>query len=55
MVTALLEGLHRRLHTTFKQSKFPDASNSALDSIKKAARGAAKDKAASRGDSNLDP
>jgi hypothetical protein len=55
VVTALLEGLHRRLHTTFKQSKFPDASNSALDSIKKAARGAAKDKAAARNDPNLDP
>ena len=55
LVTALLEGLHRRLHRTFKQSKFPDASNSALDSIKKAVRGAAKDKAAARNDPNLDP
>jgi hypothetical protein len=55
VVTALLEGLHRRLHGTFKQSKFPDASNSALESIKKAARGAAKEKAAARNDPNLNP
>jgi hypothetical protein len=55
LVTALLEGLHRRLHRTFEQSKFPNVSNSALDSIKKAARGAAKDKAAARNDPNLDP
>jgi hypothetical protein len=55
LATTLLEGLHRRLHTTFKQSKFPDASPSALDSIKQAARRAAKDKAAARDDPNLDP
>jgi len=51
----LLEGLHRRLHRTFKQSKFPDASPSALESIKKAARRAAKDRATERDDPDLDP
>jgi hypothetical protein len=55
VVTALLEGLHRRLHTTFKQSKFPSASPSALDSIRKAARRAAKDRARDRSDPALDP
>ena len=55
LVTTLLEGLHRRLHKTFKQSKFPGASPSALDSIKQAARRAAKAKAADRNDPNLDP
>ncbi|OBH13738.1 hypothetical protein A9X03_24280 [Mycobacterium sp. E1715] len=55
LVTTLLEGLHRRLRHTFEQSKFPAASASALDSIKQAARNAAKAKAADRNDSNLDP
>ena len=55
LVTTLLEGLHRRLHQTFQQSKFPGVSASALDSIKQAARRAAKAKAADRNDSNLDP
>jgi hypothetical protein len=55
LVTTLLEGLHRRLHKTFKQSKFPGASASALDSVKQAARRAAKAKAADRNDPNLDP
>jgi hypothetical protein len=53
VVTALLEGLHRRLPKVFEQSKFPSASGSALDRIKQAARRAAKDKAA--GQQNLDP
>jgi ApeA N-terminal domain 1 len=55
LVTTLLEGLHRRLHKTFQQSKFPGAPPSALDSVKQAARRAAKAKAADRNDPNLDP
>ncbi len=53
VVTALLEGLHRRMTKTFAQSKFPAASGSALDRIQQAARRAAKEKAA--GEQNLDP
>jgi hypothetical protein len=52
VITALLEGLHRRMHKTFAQAKFPAASRTALDRIKQAARHAAKDKA---GELNLDP
>ncbi len=55
VVTVLLEGLHRRLDKTFEQSKFRDASPSALDSIRKAARRAAKDRATERNDPHLDP
>jgi len=51
MVTSLLEGLHRRL--PFEQSKFPDASPSALDRIKQAARRAGRDKA--EAEPGLDP
>jgi hypothetical protein len=53
IVTALLEGLHRRLHSKFQQSKFPDASGGALDRIRQAARRAANAKAAD--EQNLDP
>jgi hypothetical protein len=53
VVTALLEGLHRRLPNVFEQSKFPNASGSALNRIKQAARHAAKEKAESQ--QNLDP
>ena len=52
VATSLLEGLHGRLHKTFQQSKFPDASKPALDRIKKAVRHAAKETAAA--EDNLD-
>lgn len=53
VVTALVEGLHRRMTKTFEQSKFPAASGSALDRIRQAARRAAKNKAEDEQD--LDP
>jgi hypothetical protein len=53
VLTALVEGLHRRMPETFKQSKFPDASGGALNRIKEAARHAARDKAAD--EEHLDP
>lgn len=53
VVTTLLEGLHRRLHDTFNQSKFKDASAKALERIKKDVRDAAKARAAD--EQNLDP
>jgi hypothetical protein len=53
VVTSLVEGLHRRLAKTFRQSKFPNASNKAVERIKQAARRAAKDQAA--GEKNLPP
>jgi ApeA N-terminal domain 1 len=55
VVTALVEGLHRRLDEAFEQSKFPDASRSALDKIRQAARRTAQDKAADLLNPNLDP
>jgi len=51
VATSLVEGLHRRL--PFEQSKFPDASNGAVDRVKQAARRAAKDKAET--EQKLDP
>jgi hypothetical protein len=51
VATSLVEGLHRRL--PYQQKKFPNASNSAIDNIKQAARRAAAEKAAST--DNLDP
>jgi hypothetical protein len=55
LVTTLLEGIHRRLPNLFQQSKFAGASGSALDSVKQAARHAARSRAADRNDANLDP
>jgi hypothetical protein len=51
VVTSVLEGLHRRL--PFAQSKFPAASNSAVDRIRQAARRAARARAADQ--ENLPP
>jgi hypothetical protein len=51
VVTSVLEGLHRRL--PLAQSKFPTASNSAVDRVRQAARRAAKAKAADQ--ENLPP
>jgi len=53
VVTSLVEGLHRRLDKIFEQSKFPNASKSALGGIEQAARRAARVKA--EGKRNLDP
>lgn len=52
VITSLIEGLHRRL-PGYKQEKFPDASNKALDRIRTAAKDAAEQRAAS--EQNLDP
>ena len=52
-VTSLVEGLHRRMPTTFEQSKFARASPSVLKRIKEAARRAAR--ATATGRRNLDP
>ena len=53
VVTPLVEGLHRRMPTTFEQSKFARASPSVLKRIKEASRRAAIVTATNR--RNLDP
>jgi len=52
VITSLIEGLHRRL-PGYKQEKFPDASNKALNRVRAAAKDAAEQRAALEQD--LDP